>query len=111
MDNLSQLGGKKIEAKILMRKQLNNYDGVLCQLEGQEEDEENKAKNQKIKNAEDVKKSASKEKVAMKVSDKCKARWYELGFLQSKIIKNIFFCLSERQQIGKKIFLSQLPAV
>ena len=80
MDNLSQLGGKKIEAK-----------------------------NQKIINAKDVKKSASKEKVAMKVSDK--ARWYELGFLQSKIIKNIFFCLSERQQIGKKIFLSQLPAV
>ena len=109
MDNLSQLGGKKIEAKILMRKQLNNYDGVLCQLEGQEEDEENKAKNQKIKNAEEVKKSSSKEKVAMKVS--YKARWYELGFLQSKIIKNIFFCLSERQQTGKKIFLSQLPAV
>ena len=71
---------------------------------------ENTPKKEEIEN-EGVKKSASKEKVAMKVSYNCKARWYELGFLQSKIIKNIFFCLSERQQIGKKIFLSQLPAV
>ena len=75
------------------------------------EDKENTAKEEKIENK-DAKKSASKENVEMKVSkndktaldSKEKARWYDLGFLQSKIIKNIFCCLSERHKIGKKIF-------
>ena len=75
------------------------------------EDKENTTKQEKIENK-DAKKSASKENVEMKVSkndktaldSKEKARWYNLGFLQSKIIKNIFCCLSERQQIGRNIF-------
>ena len=99
----------------MMRKQLNNYDGVLSQLEGNEEieleEKENTTKQEKIEN-EDVKKSASKEKVEMEVSKndqtavdyKYRARWYDLGFLQSKLIKNIICCLSERQQIGRNIF-------
>ena len=112
-----------------MTKLLDNYDGVLSQLEGKEEieledkdkentivkemleDKENTTEQEKIKN-EDAKKSASKENVEMKVlkNDKTavdykyKARWYDLGFLQSKIIKNIFCCLSERQQIGRNKF-------
>ena len=96
---------------------LNNYDGVLSQLEEKEEIElevkENKTKKEKIEN-EGVKKSASKEKVEREIPEKInagdnlsKATWYDLGFLQSKVVKNIFCCLSERQQIGKKI-LSQL---
>ena len=38
------------------------------------------------------------------VDNKSKAKWYDLGILQSKLIKNMFCCLSESQQIGKKIF-------
>ena len=36
-------------------------------------------------------------------NDKSKARLYELGFLLTKVIKKIFVCLSERQQIGEKL--------
>ena len=102
MDNLSQLGGKKIQEKIMMRKQLNNYDGVLSKLKGNEEIEfDNK----------DAQISDSKEKVELKFSENdntaedstYNARWYNLGFLQSKLIKNIICCLSERQQIGGNI--------
>ena len=35
--------------------------------------------------------------------DKYKARLYDLGLLLTKVIKKIFFCLTERQQIGEKL--------
>ena len=115
----------------MMRKQLNNYDGVLSQFKGTEEIEmgdvdknkENTTKTEPKEN-EDEEKSVIKEKVEENikteiqntkispevsendkaVDNKYKARWIDLGFMQSKLIKNIFCCLSERQQIGKKIF-------
>ena len=130
----------------MMRKQLNNYDGVLSQLKVKEEiemadvdkgkpelaayqDKENAIKEENIEH-EALKKSSIKEKVEIEenqktgshittkispkgsendnaeVDNKSKARWcqYDLGFLQSKLIKNIFCCLSEHQQIGGKIF-------
>ena len=85
-------------------------DGV-SQLTGKEENElvdkeENTTKQEKIEN-EEVKKSASKEKVEVEVSenDKTAVDSKDKGrFLQSEIFKNIFCCLRERQPIGKKIF-------
>ena len=81
----------------MMRKQLNNYDGVLTQL--------------KIEN-EDLKNSVRKGKVSEKdkAGDKRKARWYDLGLLLTKLIKNIFCCLSECQQIGKGIIIITFKA-
>ena len=73
----------KIQAKILRNKELNNYDGVLTQLDT----------NISPRVSEKDRKAAENED---------KASWYDLGFLQTKIVKNIFFCLNERQQIGKK---------
>ena len=79
----------------MMRKQLNNYDGVLTQLEN-----------------EDLKNSVRKGKVSEKdkAGDKRKARWYDLGLLLTKLIKNIFCCLSECQQIGKAIIIITFKA-
>ena len=101
MDSLGQLGAKKIQAKIMMRKQLNNYDGVLSQLKGTEQIEmEDVDKNKEN----ETKTQPNENEHNNAVDNKYKARWIDLGFLQSKLIKNIFCCLSERQQIGKKIF-------
>ena len=102
----------------MMRKQLNNYDGVLSTLKGNEEIELEDKEYKKIAN-EDVQKSDSKEKVELKVSEndntaedsKYNARWYNLGFLQSKLIKNIICCLSERQQIGGNIFILSINSI
>ena len=33
--------------------------------------------------------------------DSKKANFFDFGFLQSKLIKNLFCCLKENQQIGK----------
>ena len=123
------LGAMKIQAQIKLNKQLNNYDAVLAQLKAKEEielelvDQENTTKKEKIEK-EDEKTSTRKEKVEKenegkkntKVgflnkhfcfkgsrNDKSKARLYELGFLLTKVIKKIFVCLSERQQIGEKL--------
>ena len=53
MDNLGQLGAKKIQAKIMMRKQLSKYDRALSQFKKKEvigcEDRENIIKNQGVK--------------------------------------------------------------
>ena len=37
--------------------------------------------------------------------DKFAAKCYDFGFLHSKIIKNIFCCLNETQQIGMNLFI------
>ena len=102
----------------MMRKQLNNYDGVLSTLKGNEEIELEDKEYKKIEN-EDAQKSDSKEKVELKYSEndntaedsKYNARWYNLGFLQSKLIKNIICCLSERQQIGGNIFILSINSI
>ena len=70
--------------------------------------EENSSKKEKIKRK-DKKKSGHKVKVSEKnKSAVANKNWiasgWDLGFLQNKFIKNIFCCLSERQQIGKNIF-------
>ena len=54
MDNLGQLGAKKIQAKIMMRKQLSKYDRALSQFKKRKEvigckDRENIIKNQGVK--------------------------------------------------------------
>lgn len=125
-DNLSQLAAEKIQAKIMMKKQLNNYDGVLSQLEfgdkgyGTKKDKKydlNKydgvfsqfeLKHKENTSKEDKNDDLNKYNGAfpqLEFEDKkCttnKEKKYNLGFLQSKIIKNIIYCLTERQQIGK----------
>ena len=52
MDNLGQLGAKKIQAKIMMRKQLSKYDRALSQFKKRKEVigcKENIIKNQGVK--------------------------------------------------------------
>ena len=89
-DDLRILGAMKIQAKIMMNKELNNYDGLLTQLRGKEEIELSGL---------DEEISMMKENTNTENQDKAKS--YDLGFLQSKVIKKIFFCLNERQQIGR----------
>ena len=91
-DDLRILGAMKIQAKIMMNKELNNYDGLLTQLRGKEEIE-----------LSGLDKEISMMKENTNTENQDKAKSYDLGFLQSKVIKKIFFCLNERQQIGRKL--------
>ena len=112
----------------MMKKQLNNYDGVLSQLEfgdkgyGTKKDKKydlNKYDGVFSQFESEPKWNATKKDKnddlnkydgafpQLELEDKgCttnKEKKYNLGFLQSKIIKNIIYCLTERQQIGKKL--------
>ena len=112
----------------MMKKQLNNYDGVLSQLEfgdkgyGTKKDKKydlNKYDGVFPQFESEPKWNATKKDKnddlnkydgafpQLELEDKgCttnKEKKYNLGFLQSKIIKNIIYCLTERQQIGKKL--------
>ena len=114
----------------MMKKQLNNYDGVLSQLEfgdkgyGTKKDKkydlnkydgvfsqfefEHKGNTSKEDKNDDLNKYDGVFS-QLELEDKgCttnnKEKKYNLGFLQSKIIKNIIYCLTERQQIGKKLY-------
>ena len=116
MDNLSK---RVVETKIIMTKLTGNEE---IELEGVGKEtsmkvekipgddgvgKETKIKKEKNPENQDVVKETTikKEKIA---ENEDKAKWYDLGFLQSKVIKKIFFCLNEPQQIGKKSFLQTI---
>ena len=99
-----------------MKKQLNHYEGVVAQIKRKEEMEmnqmstehpesvgtTNKESVENVLDLENIKQSDEVDNQTEK--DSKKANFFDFGFLQSKIIKNIFCCLKENHQIGK-IFL------
>ena len=84
----------------MMKKQLNNYDGVLSELHVDDKGFTNK-KNKKY-GLNNYDGDPSKLELEEKGFSTKKEIKYNLGFLQYKIIKNIIYCLDERQQIGKR---------
>ena len=65
-----------------MNKQLNYFDNVLNEVTGVVS-----------KNKDETRSDENDE-------DQPAAKFYDLGFLHSKIIKNVFCCLTENQHIG-----------
>ena len=98
-----------------MKKQLNNYEGVVAQIKGKEEIEmvstqqssNNETVDQDVSTDDVVKAGTSNQdqgvdnNIDKDSEDSKKANFFDFGFLQSKLIKNLFCCLKENQQIGK----------
>ena len=74
-----------------MNKQLNHFDNVLNEVTGVVS-----------KNKDETRSDENDE-------DQPAAKFYDLGFLHSKIIKNVFCCLTENQHIGNE-YHHALPA-
>ena len=72
----------KVQEKIKTNKQLNRYDNVLDEMTEAVNETKDETKNDK------------------NVEDQPAADCYDLGFIHSKLIKNVFCCLNENQQIG-----------
>ena len=123
-DNLAELGAMKIQAKIQKNKQLKRYDEVLAEITGKEEielkdvEEIRSTNEERIPTQDEQKVAPGKEKDEDKPlntktgvevvendddTDNYKAKSYDFGFLHSKLIKNIIFCLKESQQTGEKV--------
>ena len=119
-NNLGDLVAAQVREKIRMKKQLNNYEGVVAQIKGKEEIEmvstqqlesaDVKTVDQDVSTDDVVRAGTSNQdqgvdnNIDKDSEDSKKANFFDFGFLQSKFIKNIFCCLKENQQIGK-IFL------
>ena len=65
-----------------MNKQLNRFDNVMNEMTGV------------VSEIKDETRSDENDE------DQPAAKFYDLGFLHSKIIKNVFCCLTENQKIG-----------
>ena len=87
------LASVKVQEKILMNKQLCRFENVVGEMK-----ESNRGNINETKTEENVKETLHVE--YEDYEDHFAAKCYDLGFLQSKLIKNVVCCLSENQQIG-----------
>ena len=98
----------KVQEKILMRKQISRFEDVLDQMKGVVSEKVNETKTDEEINEENVQEILMENEVSEEKNeddgDIFAAKRYDLGFLHSKIIKKVFCCLNENQQIGINSF-------
>ena len=83
-EDLIELAGVKVQEKIKTNKQLNRFDIVLNEMTGVVSEIKDETRSDDDND-----------------EDQPVAKFYELGFLHSKVIKKVFCCLTENQHIGK----------
>ena len=98
----------KVQEKILMRKQISRFEDVLDQMKGVGSEKVNETKTDEEINEENVQEILMENEVSEEKNeddgDIFATKHYDLGFLHSKIIKKVFCCLNENQQIGINSF-------
>ena len=89
-----ELANIKVQEKINMNKQINRFENVLGEMKGivMRNDEDDDKYHDITEDKEDDDEEDDEDQFA--------AKCYDLGFLKSKLIKNVVCCLTENQQLG-----------
>ena len=98
----------KVQEKINMHKQLNRFENVVDEMKGlviEKRNESNSIKDDDGEEDKEYNNDGKGDEENYDSVDEMAAECYDLGFLHSKLIKNVFCCLTETQHIGIDCFI------